>query len=519
MQKRAVVLFGALTLGIAMPVRAQKPAPPAAPEEELQAPAVDESAPESAEERSPRLIGEAEALAAGGMASAAEVKQLSRLLHELKEALEKKAELLETGQPTHEGDGPIDSAAGELEALSSEIAERAASVDTVPEAAVSQPKENVLAAFGSVLQDAAGVLERLQEIRTTLGSAKDEEPADAALSGAEPEPAEELEGEVSGSVTEEGRPVEGATVADPETGATAITDADGLFKLAGVPAGRLVALTATKAGKPLGVRRVFLTGGRAALADFGGAASATAGAVRLRPSVMRVRAAAGQATGLILGEVRDTRGRPASGAAVALHHLGVVRSDSRGRFAFLGVPAGAQRITVQLRGHQPKREAVRVAARARVDLRMRLSATPRPVPARVASRGPGATSTIDVERRPVPIRTTPKATVRATPTTPVRTTPSPRPAGTVRGHVVDAQTGRPVAGARLRLAGQGTVTDAAGVFRLPHLDAGSHRLVVQATGFAASERAVVVQAARDVVLTLPLTPLRARSVVARPVPR
>jgi hypothetical protein len=86
----------------------------------------------------------------------------------------------------------------------------------------------------------------------------------------------------------------------------------------------------------------------------------------------------------------------------------------------------------------------------------------------------------------------------------------------VRGRVVDAQTGRPVAGARLRLAGHGTVADAAGAFRLPHLDPGSHRLVVEAAGFADNERAVVVQAARDVVLTLPLTPLRARSGVTRP---
>jgi hypothetical protein len=63
------------------------------------------------------------------------------------------------------------------------------------------------------------------------------------------------------------------------------------------------------------------------------------------------------------------------------------------------------------------------------------------------------------------------------------------------------------------------VADAAGAFRLPQLDPGSHRLVVEATGFAVSERAVFVQAARDVVLTLPLTPLRARSAVAPPVRR
>jgi hypothetical protein len=81
-------------------------------------------------------------------------------------------------------------------------------------------------------------------------------------------------------------------------------------------------------------------------------------------------AAGGQASGTILGEVRDARGRPATGAAVALQHLGVVRTDSRGRFAFLGVPAGVHGIAVQLRGHQPKREAVRVAGKARADVRV-----------------------------------------------------------------------------------------------------------------------------------------------------
>jgi Carboxypeptidase regulatory-like domain len=607
MQKRALrtLAVGLLTAALASGLWttrleagcAQEPAPPAPPEEELQAPAVDESAPESAEERSPRLIGEAEALAAGGMASAAEVKELSRLMRELKEALEKKAERLETGGPTEEVDAPLESTADELEALSAGVAERAASAETVPEAAGPRPTEGVLASFGSALEDAAGVLQRLQEIRTALGSAKDEEAAEAAPGGAEPEPVEEAQGDVSGSVTEDGRPVEGVTVADPETGVKATTGADGLFHLVGVPAGRLVTLVASKAGRPLGQQQVLPTAGRPAVADFGGAAKATSGAVRLRPSIMRVPSAPGQASGTILGEVRDPRGRPGAGAAVALHHLGVVRSDSRGRFAFLGVPAGAHRITVQLRGHQPKLEAVRVATKTRADLRVRLSATPRPVPTRVAWRGPGATAqvrgvVVDREGRPVVgarirlvraaqtvsvvssargayavasvqggqyhmlvskagfqtgavaltlsaretkvltfrllrkpgttdvarLRTAP---TRTTPTAPVRTTPSPRPAGTVRGHVVDAQTGRPVAGARLRLAGKGAVADAAGAFRLPHLDPGSHRLVVEATGFAASERAVVVQAARDVVLTLPLTPLRARaqSVVAPPVRR
>jgi hypothetical protein len=482
-----VLLFGGLLLGGSTPTVAQEPAPAPPTEQELEALDGDAAEQDPADVRVPRLIGEAESLAAGGMASAAEVKELSRLLRELKEALEKKAELLETGQPTEEVDAPLDTAASELEALSSGIAERAASAETVPEAAASPPKESALAAFGNVLQEAAGVLERLQEIRTDHTSAEDEEAAEAAPTGPEPEPVEEAEGEVSGSVTDEGQPVGGATVSDPETGATATTDADGLFKLAGVPAGRLVALTATKAGRPLGVRRVFLRGGRSAVADFGGTASApkTAGAVRLRPSIMRVRSAAGQTTGVILGEVRDARGRPGPGAAVALERLGVVRTDVRGRFAFLGVPAGVHRVAVQLRGHQSRREAVRVASKARADLRVHMRLTARPVPTQIAWRRPGAASRVS-------------------------------------GIVVDP-TGRPVVGARIRLVrgsrAVSVVSQAQGRYLIRNVDGGQYHVLVSKAGFKTNGHTLALSARESRTLNLRLTPLRARSGVARRVRR
>jgi hypothetical protein len=567
----------AVAFGVA-PALAQEPVPVAPSEPEIDATADEASVPEPAEDRTPRLIGDAEALAASGMASAAEVKELSRLIRELKEALEKKAARLENGEATEEADASLETAAGALETSSADIAERAATLETTPEAP-ALPKEGAMAAFARVLEESAGVLERLKEIRNALGSAEDERAAQAAPNGAEPEAVEEAAGEVSGSVTENGQPVAGATVTDPETGAKATTDNDGLFHLVGIPAGRLVTLTAGKAGRPLGVHRVILAGNKGGLADFNGAAASPgAAAARLRPSIMRVRPASGQATGLVLGEVRDRRGRPAAGAAVALERLGVVRSDVRGRFAFLGVPVGPHRVTVSLRAHQPQRAAVRVAAKARAQVRVQLRTAPRPAPTHLAWRQPGAASRLtgvvtDAQARAVVgarIRLVRGAQavsvvsqaqgryairnvaggkyhllvskagfktdaheltlgVRESRTLNVRLAARPgavdaarvppaksrRSIGAVYGRVIDGRTGRPVAGARLSLAGKGGVSDASGSFRLANLQTGSHRLVVQAPGFVVIERVVAVEAARDLAVTLPLTALRASSVPRR----
>lgn len=575
----ALALSFSALMSAAPPARAQDPPPAAPSEEQLEAPEDDPSAQDAEEDRVPRLIGEAEAVAAGGMASAAEVQELSRLMRELKEALETKAALLQAGEPTDEADASLETAASALEASSSGIAERAAlapeDAEEYPlaEGAASRPKESGLSAFANVLEDAAGVLERIKDLRIARSDAEDEEAADVTPNGEEPEPVELAEAEVSGSVTEDGQPIAGATVSDPESGASATTDDDGFFHLAGVPAGRLATLTASKAGRPLGVQRVLLTGGRSALADFGGAASApsTPRAARLRPSIMRVRSAAGGSAGRISGEIRDARGRPGSGAAVTLERLGVVRSDVRGRFAFLGVPAGVHRIAVRLRGHQPRREPVRVAARVRADVRVQMRATPRAAATRVAWRGPGAASQVsgvivDPDGHPVigarirlvrgsralsvvsqargryAIRKVDGGTyhllvskagfetnaqelvLRAresrtlnlrlarrpgAPAAALSRPPHRRPTGALHGRVVHGRTGRPVAGARLRLAGQVVVADATGAFRLRRLATGPQRLVVQASGFVDSERVVVVQAARDVLLTLALTPLRA----------
>jgi hypothetical protein len=93
-------------------------------------------------------------------------------------------------------------------------------------------------------------------------------------------------------------------------------------------------------------------------------------------------------------------------------------------------------------------------------------------------------------------------------------------AGSLRGRVVDARTGRAVAGARVRTAaGPAVVSNRAGVFQISGLAAKSHRLRITAKGFVAVERVVVVSRARPAALTVRLRPAGAANSAAVRAPR
>jgi hypothetical protein len=122
-----------------------------------------------------------------------------------------------------------------------------------------------------------------------------------------------------------------------------------------------------------------------------------------------------------------------------------------------------------------------------------------------------------------------KAPAKKAPTrAPSRTAASARKAGTsaktkvgsLRGRVVDARTGRDVAGARVRTAaGPAAVSDRAGVFRISGLAAKSHRLRITAKGFVGVEKVVVVSRARPTALTVRLRPAAAAKPAAVRTPR
>ncbi len=244
------------------------------------------------------------------------------------------------------------------------------------------------------------------------------------------------------------QPVAAAEVIEPDSGASARTDRNGVFSVR-VPA-RSRRLIVKVGGLQVGERRISLVAGRAMAADFvvsSRAGTTTAG--RILPSRVVVEGSATN-TGAITGLVQDAQGRPASRALVEVGRLAMARTDSRGRFVFAKVPAGSQQLTVRAGDLEPRSQQVRVTANASTETTIRLGSTRR-------SQGAG-------ERLVAP------------------------GAGTFfRGEVTEGQN-RPLSGAMVSVIGSSsTITarsSAIGRFELKDLKPGSYRVLVSKPGYS-----------------------------------
>jgi hypothetical protein len=80
--------------------------------------------------------------------------------------------------------------------------------------------------------------------------------------------------------------------------------------------------------------------------------------------------------------------------------------------------------------------------------------------------------------------------------------------GVVRGVIVDAESGQPLAGVNVRIPGAGreTRTDGDGAFELAGLPTGPHTLVVSLVNYVLVRRDVSIGAGTPLSLTIPLTP-------------
>ena len=429
-----------------------------------------------------QLIAQAESLVADGASVSGErLSSLSKALESLKAALQAKATLLEEGKDATSADKEIDAQKDILQnSLSSLVeSEMPGAVDEpgdldTPSDQEEQPigeKKGLLTRIDGYAGEALGIIQKIQEIRAAFrgasGSSEQIETSEEApLSGEEaPLSTEESTEEVSGVITEMGEPVAGVTVTEPESGAKVETDSNGSYTLEGVPAGRLAKLVVTKSGKQIAMGQIDVTRGRKSIADFElkqKTAGASKSALTILPSTVRLASArtGDGSVGVLKGVVKDAQGRPAGRALVRVGRA-MARTDSQGRYAFLNVPPGAHKITVQRSGSKPRTEMVQVAARKSSESKIQFAPADR------------------------------ITNVRSRQTLIVRGT-----GNVLRGVVFDLQKS-PLAGAKITVVQQSSaisvLAGARGNYLLRDLRPGAYRVLVSKAGYVPTSQTVTVQ--------------------------
>ena len=357
----------------------------------------DEDADETeSEEDLQQLIYQAEELIYNSSAGSEDLGALSQALEKLKESLNQKVTLMEQGGDTSQVEQDISQQKQELQRIISKITEEAYSGESEYEYETpSEEKKSLLSSVGGYLDDSLNIIEKIKEIRSTLRGARDEgeiagddeygyesedggtveSDSESGAEGldeyAEGEPEEEPSEEVTGVVTEDGSPVEGVTVTDPETGVSTTTDSSGYYNLGKIPAGRLSEIVISKQGKELAKGKVDLVPGRAAVADWElkpRFSKSKTPALRIIPSAVNVSSGKDYKkykgkTGTIKGVVLDAGGKPMSRVLVKLPGLGSARTDSRGQYLFSNVPPGPHQLTVIKSGLNPKTQSVTVISK------------------------------------------------------------------------------------------------------------------------------------------------------------
>jgi hypothetical protein len=279
-------------------------------------------------------------------------------------------------------------------------------------------------------------------------------------------------GEIDGVVTEDWRPVEGASVADQGSGLCVRTDASGAYQLVGLSPG-LASLSVTRGGSEVASGRVEVVADRPAIADFEVVSKTSdrrgaspASRARVLPATVTLPSR-GRQVGTIRGSVVDEGGRPVARAVVLFHGKPVARTDAGGGFYLARVSAGSVRIEV--RTARWRAEAV-----VRVETNAVASPLFHPSPAPIA---PAATTTGAVNLTSVV---------------------------SVRGRTVDEQ-GQPIANVRVSLLPSGSSRGVTawsggdGVYELAPVSPGTYNLVAGRTGFKSAAGPMELGRRRGVV--------------------
>lgn len=447
----------------------------------------------AADQELQQLIAQAESTLAGNPNSSTEnINALRQGLEGLKSALATKASRLQENKDTGAADQEIATRKQEMQSALANLTAEASGTDT--SAQIQQPsgeKKSLLARIGDFAGEATSLLQKIQELRSTLRSLREDqsanqgEPQDPTSPQDPGAPTEQTTGEVTGTVTEDGNPVEGAIVTGQEGGGSVTTDINGLFNLKGLTPGTLVQLTVTKNGQIIGRGQVDVLGGRAAIADFqvpsrpDGRIPVKAMPGVLASSLVGNRARTpGGLTGTLKGVVRDAMGRPVPFALVQLSGVGMARTNAQGQYSFVNVPVGIHQLTVRQSGMKPKSSQVTVAAQTNVEARTQFAA------ADAITRG--RQSLIHVSARTV-----------------------------LRGTVLDNQT-HPLDGAKISVIQSETtvsvLTAPAGTYELRNLKPGFYIVSVYKVGYQVARQTVMLKASATEQRNFQLSPIASAAV-------
>ncbi|MCK4764968.1 MAG: carboxypeptidase regulatory-like domain-containing protein [Candidatus Aminicenantes bacterium] len=456
-----------------------------------------------------QLISQAEELVYNSTAGTESLESLSQTLQSLQEALNTKVTLLEQGGDTSQIDREIAQHKQELENLIQTVTDEISSSEAYDETGdeytgdeyteeESSKKKNLLSSLGRVLDQSLNILQKIKEIRSTLRGADEESQYDETgagyeetgteyeetgseyeESGSEYEESgyeeyeeaqeEETTEDISGFVTEDGEPAAGVTVTDPESGVSTTTDSSGSYVLQGIPSGRLSRLVLLKNGKKVADGKIDLLKGRTAIADWElkprtAQKGKKGAALRILPSCVSVASGkkAGGGTGTLKGVVRDAKGKPMPRVLVKLEGAAAARSDSKGRYTFVNVPAGAHRLVVFKGGKKVKSQRVTIVAKKSVLNKIQF--TPRDSVLRKTKKTGvifGGSDTI------------------------------------LQGVVTDAKN-RPLAGVKVTAFQAGGAvsvkTGPGGTYKLRNIKPGKYRLLIAKTGFTGINRKISVKA-------------------------
>ena len=419
-----------------------------------------------------QIIAQADALVAGGAAGSQEIGSLKQALEGLRSALNNKVSLTTEGQDTGAVDQEIARYKTDLQAIIAASAQEA--VDQPGQAEPQQMSGDVrsgIAQVNELLGEAMNCLLKIQEIRTALQGYDQGQPPPPEETGMDSVPVDEPTSDISGTVLDgSGDPVEGATVTEPESGASAVTDSSGSYVIPNIPSGRFAIFKVVKAGRELSTGKIQLQPGRAAYADWqvgtgtGGTASS---GIKILPATVFIAAKKGVTagkSGVIKGVVRDNLGRPVTRAQVMIKGLGMARTDSRGAYMFVNVPQGDYQVMIMKGGDVVKSERVKVAAKktAAISTVYRSKAMTAPLLGRRAMLAGGGGSTL-------------------------------------KGRVTSVNR-EPLPGAKVTAVGKGVAmslfTDAGGNFQFKDLKPGNYRILASKAGYREAGSTVVLKEKR-----------------------